>query len=100
MQFNPIQGLEGGVNALRGLGNAAFKFYDFAAHTLSLHNVNPTYGVCPVFTGSPNPIVRSDFDVGNAAGNVALNMQNPEAWLARALTADIYLHILRYRLAG
>jgi RHS repeat-associated protein len=26
-QFNPIQGLEGGVNALRGLGNAGLKLY-------------------------------------------------------------------------
>ena len=98
-QFNPIQGLEGGVNVLRGLGNAGLKFYDFTAHTVSAHNINPCFGVNPVFQGSTNPFVGAAFNIGNDAGNVELNTPNPEAWLARALFADIWIHILRYQLA-
>ncbi len=99
IQFNPVQGLEGGVNTLRGLGNSGLKFYDFTAHTISLHNVNPCFGVSPIFQGSTNPLVGSDFNIGNNVGNVELSTPSPEAWLARSLAADIYLHILRFQLA-
>lgn len=46
-QFNVVQGLEGGVNFLRGLGNSVVKSVDFIVHNASLHSLNPSFSVSP-----------------------------------------------------
>jgi len=102
LQFNPLQGAEGGLNFIGGVENSVLKFGEFIAHATSLHNINIGWSIGPSTQQcqTDNPFVASDYQAGNNVGTVLTNTPNLEARLAEALTVDIYVHILKMRLAG
>ena len=85
-QFNPVQGLKGGVNFIEGFGNSQLQTVNFVSSLVSVHtNVR----LCPLFH-STNPFVQTDFQAGQNVATVYGYVIDPQAAALTFVASDLY----------
>jgi hypothetical protein len=98
LQFNPLQGLEGGANFIEGFGNSELGTIDTLVHYGTFGQVNLNLHINPLPFNSCNPTVASDYQAGRNVGTIyGFIPGNPAADL---VTASIYTGIFRNLLSG
>ena len=98
LQFNPVQGLEGGANFIEGFGNSELGTINTLLHYGTFGQVNSNFHLNPLPFCSDNPFVGTDFQAGNNVGTIyGFIPGNPAADL---VTASLYTGILKFLVHG
>ncbi len=98
LQFNPVQGLEGGANFIEGFGNAELGTIDTLIHYGTFGQVNANFHLNPLPFCTDNPFVETDFQAGHNVGTIyGFIPGNPAADL---VVISLYTGILKVVVHG
>jgi RHS repeat-associated protein len=98
LQFNIVQGLEGGANFIEGFGNAELGTINTVVHYASFGQLNSNFHLNPLPFCSDNPFVQTDFQAGQNVGTIyGFIPGNPAADL---VTVSLYGGIIKVLVHG